>query len=199
MELFLMQPNYPDDPGKIEFGEIPNEVFLSIGKIIQNFATIDFLLTTAISKLSNTSAGKIYILLGRMPISQKVIKTKELLTYNGDTDHKIKTSIFTDEFSSCLRFRNIFAHGYFLGVIQKVKDTQYAFKIDLSEVNKGEVASAVASMNAATINKVLEQSSQLTTLLIEKLELQQSLDKALRRPLSAHKNAKARKKKSPKR
>lgn len=144
-----MSKVYPSEPAPVKPAILPDDVLLSIGKLVRACAEIEDILDLFISGLAGIDESKTGILLGRTAMTRRIEIALELANLRTDGAAKLHAKAFDTMWDDIVFCRNAIAHGSFMGETEH----GFAFRTAIPGPIKGETKlRTVVVFPAATIH-----------------------------------------------
>jgi hypothetical protein len=106
---------YPSEKATVKPSELPDDIVLSIGKLVRACAEMEDILDLFICGLAEISESKATILLGRTAVTRRVEIALELAKLRTDEAVTVHKKAFDSAFDDILYCRNVVSHGTFMG------------------------------------------------------------------------------------
>jgi hypothetical protein len=167
--------------------------YQAIGRLLRACAAIEDCVTLFICGLFGITEGKANILLGLMPISQKLKVAGQAARGIGGDDAKLFNDWLDNEvLTTLLRCRNAMAHGILLG---QSGDGELAFRTNSAiGIDVEQLQLEVLVYDLEMLKNYAEVAERGASELPEALGLQSLLDKRLEQPLGPHPKSQPKKK-----
>jgi hypothetical protein len=190
---FGMTRNYGAKRVWLKNEPLPDDVLLSIAKLIRAWAEIEYIVELYLEDITSLNGSELLLLLGRMPISSKMALAAKLAKLKGKRAYKryeeafVPPSTAADYFSLSLKYRNVVAHGRYVGIDGEGK---YCFLTkDIIEYTKGRADTEAHAFLPYTLERMALFSEGLPALLISCLKLESLHEKSTPRLLGPHPKA----------
>jgi 7-cyano-7-deazaguanine synthase in queuosine biosynthesis len=167
--------------------QLPDNVLISIGRLVRACAEIEDLVTLYICTLTGISQSHAIVLLGRAQASRKLEIASYLAQMLGESVTQVHKSVFNTAFSDVVECRNAVAHGILLGI---TKDHRFAFLTANTAAPLGPSAIQIAiSYNAKDIATYANAAHEAIPLIEKHLKLSALRKIRLQQPLLPHRKA----------
>ena len=154
-----MPKTYASTPTGLTPGMIDDDVLLAIGRLVRACAELEDMLMLFICNLSGLSEAKTVVMLGRMPVSQRIEIAGRLAALYGQTVAlEIHELCFDVNYKELVDCRNDVVHGVFLGYDEGGALAFLAQRA--SGVSEAAVRQQVASYSPAQIKEAADLTEE---------------------------------------
>jgi hypothetical protein len=185
-----MEKDYGAKRVYLKYEPLPDDVLLSIARLVRAWAEIEYVIELYLEEITTLKGSELMLLLGRMPISSKIALAAKLAKLKGKRAYKRYQKAFSEGeeyFSLSLKYRNVVAHGRYVGIDS---DGKYCFLTkDVIEYTKGRADTEAHAFRPDTILSMALFSQELPLLLIRLLKLEPLHEKSTPRLLGPHPKA----------
>lgn len=169
---------------------IPDEVMISIARLVLAWAEIECVIDMYLASLSGLNESQLILVLGRQTISSKLALAEKLAKLKGKRAHKLHRKVFSvggDSVPRSLKYRNVVSHAQYVGI-----DTggKYSFCTnDIIDYTKGRADTEAHAFRAETLSEAALFSEAFSIALVQLLKLESLHEKSQPRFLGPHPKA----------
>ena len=172
---------------------LPDEALLFIAKLIRAWAEIEFVIDLYLQDIMSLTDSEILLLLGRQNISSKMGLAAKLAKLKGKRAYQRYRKAFappapaSEYFALSLKYRNVVAHGKYVGVDSEGK---YCFLTkDIIEYTKGRADTEAHAFPPDTLKRIALFSEGIPQLLVSLFRLESLYRKSMPSLLGPHPKA----------
>ncbi len=188
-----MEKGYASKGTTLTFYPIPDDVLLSIGRLVRAWGELEQMINLYIQSLTLLNDSQILLFLGRQNISAKIALAGKLAKVKSKAADKLHQKLFVKEsqaanfFNIALKCRNVVSHGRYVGV---TKDGKYAFATtDIGAYDKTFAVTDVHCYDAENLGQIARFAEAVIDGFVHELKLGPLLEKQLPKTLGRHPKA----------